>query len=460
MSRFEVGAHTVKCSFVVENEEMWCPADKQDGHHIDVYRSIEGKVPMSAEGVILAPVQRQRPISVFTSLSTFTGLGGMDLGLEAAGFKNLAAVEWDESARRSIVANRCGWNLLRDGDIAEVADSLCPRDLGVARGDLDLLVGAPPCQPYSKAAQWAPGSRRGLDDRRGQYLDDFLKLLDSFRPKVALIENVRGFVGGTTSALPYITSVLSGLAMVGSKYRVEHRVLDAADFGVPQRRHRAIVVITRLDRPFVWPAPGGPSTAWDAIGSQAFDEVAPSAVGKWASLLASIPEGENYLWHTRRGGGESLFGYRTRYWSFLLKLAKDAPSWTLPAQPGPSTGPFHWDNRPLRVQEILRLQSFPADWIVEGSSRLERVRQVGNATPPLLAEAVGLAVIAHLKGAQQVMAPSKFLIESQGRIPPPKLPSPVPAEFRGLVGKYADHPGKGRGPGATRSARLFDTKSV
>src|SRR4051794_35320385 len=114
----------------------------------------------------------------FTCVSTFTGLGGMDLGLESAGLRHLAAVEWDGAARRSIKANgRDGaWHLLATGDIEQVAQELEPPDIGLKRGDLDVLVGAPPCQPYSKAAQWTRGARKGLDDRRGQYLHDLLIL--------------------------------------------------------------------------------------------------------------------------------------------------------------------------------------------------------------------------------------------------------------------------------------------
>src|SRR4029078_5650811 len=89
------------------------------------------------------------------------------------------------------------------------------------------------------------------------------------------------------------------------------------------------------------------TTTWDAIGHLSNREVdeplAPA--GKRAGLLPSSPEGNNYLWHTPRGGGKPLFGWRTRYWSFLLKLAKDKPSWTLQAQTGPATGPVHWPNR-------------------------------------------------------------------------------------------------------------------
>src|SRR6185312_12245754 len=107
--------------------------------------------------------------------------------------------------------------------------------------------------------------------------------------------------------------------------------------------------------------------------------------GKWADLLPSIPPGMNYLWHTDRGGGEPLFGWRRRYWSFLLKLAPDQPSWTIQAQPGPATGPFHWDNRRLTGREMARLQTFPDDIQITGSLA-DAQRQIGNAVPSLLAE--------------------------------------------------------------------------
>lgn len=391
-------------------------------------------------------------VNRLTSLSTFTGLGGMDLGLEAAGFDVAASVEWDEGARRSIKANRGDrWNLLPQGDIAVVADVLAPADLGMSAGDLDLLAGAPPCQPYSKAAQWVAGARRGLRDQRGQYLDDYLTLLMRFEPKVGLIENVRGFVQGRTSAIEHIERFLAATPRNGPRYRLLHRVVDAADCGVPQVRSRAILVLTRIDREFDWPEPLPRRTAWDAIGSDDFDEPEPAMRGRWADVLASIPEGDNYLWHTSRGGGAELFGYRTRYWSFLLKLAKNRPSWTLPAQPGPATGPFHWNSRPLRIQEMLRLQSFPATWAVEGETRSDRVRLVGNATPPLLAEAIGRALRAHITGQPFREEPLELRIPFAGMPPDPTPPLPLPDRFQSMVGERAAHPGPGKGPGARRS---------
>ena len=107
--------------------------------------------------------------------------------------------------------------------------------------------------------------------------------------------------------------------------------------------------------------------------------------------LPSIPEGENYLWHTARGGGIELFGWRRRYWNFLLKLAKDRPSWTIQAQPGPSVGPFHWKNRRLSNRELCRLQTIPDGYSVVGGIRAAH-KQIGNAVPSALAEVLALAI--------------------------------------------------------------------
>jgi DNA (cytosine-5)-methyltransferase 1 len=213
-----------------------------------------------------------------------------------------------------------------------------------------------------------------------------------------------------------------------------------------------------MEHPFVWPGLSEPRVAWDAIGDLEPELDLPELKGKWATLLPTVPEGQNYLWHTDRGGGEQLFGYRTRYWSFLLKLAKDQPSWTLPAHPGPSTGPFHWDNRPLSVRELLRLQSFPADWMVEGT-RVEQVRQVGNATPPLLAEAIGRSVAAHIAGVATPADDRTLEIPMCRPIPPAHRVKPLPASYRTLIGYHADHPGHGLGPGATQNKSQVESPS-
>ena len=386
-----------------------------------------------------------------TVLSAFSGLGGLDLGLEAAGFRHVGCIEQDDIARRSLKANRSDdWLLLDPGDITLLAKTLDPSMLGIKRRELGLLAGGPPCQPFSKAAQWSTAARVGLRDTRSQCLFDFLTLVEVFLPKVLLIENVSGFIQGEVSALGLIEERLRVINQAqGTRYEIQKRVVDAADYGVPQYRHRALLIACRDGEVIRWPKPthtSGAVTAWDAIGDlQLEDEEIPKLVGKWSELLPSIPEGQNYLWHTDRGEGEPIFGYRTRFWSFLLKLKKSQPSWTLPAQPGPSTGPFHWDNRPLAIRELLRLQSFPASWIVEGDHR-SQVRQVGNATPPLLAEVAGRALAAQLFGEQFQGRRLSHRMELAVHIPAARARRPIPEEFMRLVGDHPAHPGSGKGP--------------
>ncbi len=380
-------------------------------------------------------------------LSTFSGLGGMDLGLEVAGFESLGCLEWDGDARRSLKANRGdAWPMIGAGDIAVDGAALTPRRLGVKRGELDLLAGAPPCQPFSKAAQWNSASRKGLDDPRYDYIANFFDIASRFAPKFILIENVQGYVQGPTSALPELELLTQELATATRRsYFLDWTVLDAADYGVPQNRKRAIVVITDQNN-FEWPHPTEQRrTVWDAIGNPPAGQEITPASGHWADLLATIPEGQNYQWHTDRGGGYPLFGYRTRYWSFLQKLDRASPAPTLAASPGPSTGPFHWDNRPLSVWEMLRLQSFPSGWRVEGDRR-SQVKQIGNATPPLLAEQIGRRIAASLgrpmpSGDPQLSIPRNP--EPMGLL---RTASTLPDKYLDRVGSHDPHPGSGLGP--------------
>ncbi len=233
-------------------------------------------------------------------------------------------------------------------------------------------------------------------------------------------------------------------------YKLKWAVLDSASYGVPQHRRRAIGVASRSGEEFVFPAPSHvekPITAWDAIGDLATPDEGVLPLGTWATgLLPSIPEGGNYQWLTSHGGGEEVFGYRTRYWSFLLKLAKDRPSWTLSASAGPSTGPFHWSNRQLTVKERLRLQSFPDNWSLIGSTRAQ-VRMVGNAAPPLLAEVIGREIVRQLIDCDATYSHRPLMLRSRKRtIPEPTAPLGVPDHLRHLIGKKKSHPGAGLGP--------------
>lgn len=380
-------------------------------------------------------------------LSAFSGIGGLDLGLERAGFSIVGAIENDAAARHSLALNQPRLRFLEPHDIEEVAQGLVPGDLGIEKGALALLAAGPPCQPFSKAAQWARTGALGLNDDRTSCLNGLLTLIERFLPHAVLLENVPGFAKGGSSALPFLEERLAAVNhRSDTRYRLSHRVLDAADFGVPQRRRRAIIVLLRNGEALDWPAAthrDRPVRAWDALRGVR-PEAAPAPSGRFAGLLPSVPEGMNYQYFTERGEGPSLFGYRRRFWSFLLKLAKAEPAWTVPANPGPATGPFHWESRPLAPEEILRLQSFPSSWRLKGAYRVQ-VRQAGNATPPLLAELLGRSIARQVFGVDH-RGPLELAIARTARMPSPTRPKPVPEKYLSRLGEHPPHPGPGRGP--------------
>jgi DNA (cytosine-5)-methyltransferase 1 len=287
----------------------------------------------------------------------------------------------------------------------------------------------------------------------------YLKVLEYALPKILLLENVRGLAsnGENIGGLQFFADGLRNINRKrGSAYEAQVLHLNAARFGVPQSRERVFVIADIDGRTFHVPsATHGDEdhlepflTAWDAIGDLDGkdwpSELEP--VGKWAGLLKSIPEGKNYLWHTQRGGGEPLFGWRTRYWSFLLKLSKHKPSWTIQAEPGPATGLFHWRSRLLSTQELARLQTFPDGYQFVGNRRSAH-RQIGNAVPCALSELLGLEIRRQLLGELEVHRPLTLVPHRKGDCPPAHPPQAVPYGYLNLRGDHADHPGKGLGPG-------------
>lgn len=404
-------------------------------------------------------------------LSLFTGAGGLDLGLEAAGFEINGCVEWDADARRTLELNRPEWQIADPGDIHAHDPNALLSSFGLKRGEVAIVSGGPPCQPFSKSALWVAGESPGMRDPRASTLRAYLNVVEAALPDVMLLENVRGITsksnGNGRTEDAGVDVLRQGLAGInerhGTRYEPNVLHLDAASYGVPQHRERTFVVAaregTRLSEP---PVTHGTkaglirySTTWDAIAEcDSVKDVDPSLklTGHWAELLPSIPEGRNYLWHTHRGGGEPLFGWRTKYWSFLLKLAKARPSWTLQAQPGPATGPFHWRNRRLTVPEMALLQTFPPAYRFEGSFVSAR-RQVGNAVPAAVGELLGKMVRRAVYGEE--VADSLSLIPPLRDDCPPRHPTrKVPAKYLHLSGEHSDHPGPGKGPRAIqRTAR-------
>ena len=151
-----------------------------------------------------------------------------------------------------------------------------------------------------------------------------------------------------------------------------------------------------------------------------------------------------------------IFGWRRRYWSFLLKLSKRLPSWTLTADPGSAIGPFHWRNRRLSVSEMRRLQTFPDDYQISGSYRAA-LRQLGNAVPSALAERLALEMRRQFFGERRLKARNATLVPPQRGDPPlPERVARVPRKYHSLVGDHEAHPGTGRGYAAVARGEAAD----
>ena len=401
-------------------------------------------------------------------ISLYTGAGGLDFGFEAAGFRTAAALELDPVACRAIRRNRPNWNLI-EGDIHDVSSEEILRAAGLEVGDADVLIGGPPCQPFSKSSYWVSGDALRLDDPRADTLTAYLRVVRDTKPRAFLLENVYGLIyKGKDEGLRHL---LKGVERInretGTSYRVSWKLLNAAHHGVPQLCERVFLIASREGREFAFPCPTHVRpekldllddlepyrTAWDALGDlpQAPNDPSLEVGGKWGALLPSIPEGQNYLWHTNRGGGLRLFGWRTRYWSFLLKLAKSLPSWTIQAQPGSAIGPFHWRSRKLSLREMCRLQTFPDD-VDFDCGRTNTQKMLGNAVPSLLAELLGREIRRQLLGDRLDQGALTLLPPARDATPDPEPVASAPARYRDFIGKHPDHPGEGRLSGRRRAS--------
>ncbi len=396
-------------------------------------------------------------------MSLFTGCGGLDLGLEGSGFSTRLCVEIDEDAKQTLRRNRPRWRISEPGDIHALNPSEILLQAGIYQGELDLLAGGPPCQPFSKSGYWVNGGSARLSDPRASTIRAYLDALEATLPRVLLFENVEGFnFRKKDEGVRLLQHTLDHINhRHGTAYRPKLFLVNAADYGVPQNRKRVFIVAERNGKTFHLPSQTHAPvdqldcddanymphvTAWDAIGDLDNCDwpIELDATGKWADLLPSIPEGHNYLWHTPRSGGTPLFSWRSRYWSFLLKLAKNKPSWTIQAQPGPATGPFHWRNRRLSIRELCRLQTFPDDFVPSGHYKIAH-RQIGNAVPPLIGYLLGLEIRRQLLG-ERVRKTSKFSFNARSSCPRRSPTKNVKKHYLPLQGKHRDHPGTGKGP--------------
>jgi DNA (cytosine-5)-methyltransferase 1 len=358
-------------------------------------------------------------------ISLFSGLGGLDTAVERVAeppltqdgtpgpFRVAVATDYDDLALATFKSNMPGVPVIT-GDIRSLSASELLDRGGLIPGEAALVIGGPPCTPFSKSGFWIEEKRESRDPN-GSLLDDFVRVVAAARPAAFVLENVQGLTYRTHAS--QFHRLLSGLESAG--YRLAWQVLNAAQYGVPQLRRRVFVVGRRDGTPFRFPAPthagwsereflGDVSLKSFVTAKEALSDLLPGTPepgevvdGTFGELAAEVPPGQNYLWHTDRGGGRPVFKWRSRYWTFLLRLTPDRPATTIQAQPGPWVGPFHWENvsspagpraRRLRVPELLALQTFPSTFVVplpeKVKDRVAVQRQIGNAVPVELGKAV------------------------------------------------------------------------
>lgn len=364
-------------------------------------------------------------------VSLFSGAGGLDLAVERADAEPLepsdrgngllrvaAATDYNAPALATLASNFTSTQTLA-GDIRQVSTTELLEVAGLKRAEPVLVVGGPPCTPFSKSGFWLEDKRESRDPN-ASLLDEYVRVVRDSRPEAFILENVQGLTYKTHQE--QFQRLLRGLSELG--YNPQWKVLLAADYGVPQLRRRVFVVGRRDGIAFNFPEPT--HSGWSerdrrvdetkiphVTSARAFEGLPHLAIasseeiveGSYADLAAEVPPGQNYLWHTDRFGGRNAFEWRSRYWTFLLRLDPNRPSTTLQAQPGPWVGPFHWENvrnnegtmraRRLRVNEMLRIMSFPDDFKISGT-RSDVQRQLGNAVPVELGKAVVRALMTQL----------------------------------------------------------------
>ena len=322
------------------------------------------------------------------NIELFAGAGGLALGLEKAGIVGVEYVEYNHAACNTLRKNRPNWNVV-EGDIHSV-------DFTKYKGEIELVSGGAPCQAFSYA-----GKKLGFGDTRGTLFAEFARCVKEVMPKMFLFENVKGLLnhdGGRTFATIKKEFENSG-------YTVQYQVLNACYYGVGQKRERLIVIGIRNDLTskieFIFPKPDEKWTVLQDILKDVPESPFQPYSEKKKKIMELVPPGgcwvnlpdeiaKEYL-------GKSYYSQGGKR-GMARRIAWDEPCLTLTTSPSQKqTERCHPDEtRPFTVREYARIQSFPDEWVFEGSLG-EQYKQIGNAVPVELARRIGLQIVKALK---------------------------------------------------------------
>ena len=346
-------------------------------------------------------------------ISLFSGAMGLDIGLEKAGLNVVIGQDFDASCVKTMRTN--GYRVM-EGDIREIT----PQDLlgmtGLSVGEPFLVCGGPPCQPFSTA-----GKRLGINDPRGSLFMDFIRMIDYIRPRFFIMENVKGIISAPLKHVSVaerdendpeqrlgtvLDVILAEFEKLG--YKTVYGLLDAVNYGVPQFRERFVLIGSRDNENIFLPVPThfhmhqNKEYQWQTVRSDIKDleedngECAAFSEER-LKFLKMVPEGGNWrdlpkdVIPIAMGGAYKSGGGKV---GFYRRLSYDQPSPTVVTSPvQKATMMCHpTQDRPLSVKEYARIQQFPDNWIFTGTTA-SKYRQIGNAVPIGLAEAIGKAVL-------------------------------------------------------------------
>ncbi len=337
------------------------------------------------------------------AISLFSGAGGLDVGSFMAKVPVICSTDIDSDSIQTLKLNTLFSSTeIIEGDLHKIDSSVFQDVLQHHSYDRFIVIGGAPCQPFSKAGYWVGHkTRKGINDPRATLVNEYLRVVTDLHPNGFVFENVESLLHPTNKSI--VDTFINIVTANG--YKTTIIKANALDYGVPQKRHRIFIIgiigefkeshprkthckpeecaSTGL-KPYV--------NVGEVIkgfgGPEYFEPEEVTENGTYGLDLREIPPGMNYkaltAWY---GYPNPKFVAEKRYWSFLLKLSPDKPSWTITAQPGPWIGPFHWDNRRLRVPEVAAIQTFPKNYKFYGTRRSVQ-KQIGNAVPPLMGKAM------------------------------------------------------------------------
>jgi DNA (cytosine-5)-methyltransferase 1 len=352
---------------------------------LDELRRAHEKYVNGNNGASRYSILTKKNMSKYRSIELFAGAGGLALGLENAGFQHELLVEIDKMAAATLKKNRPEWNV-------SCADA---REISFAGMSADIVTGGFPCQAFSFA-----GSQLGFEDARGTLFFEMARCIKEVQPKIAVGENVKGLLAHDNGKT--LKTMLSILDELG--YRVAHRVLRAQYLDVPQKRERLVIIAVRkdLDFPIYFPREKDYTVSMREALQNVPDSLGQQYPARKREILDLVPPGGYWrdlpleLQKEYMAGSFHLGGGKT---GMARRLSWDEPSLTLTCSPAQKqTERCHpEETRPLNVREYARIQTFPDDWIFEGSTAAQ-YKQIGNAVPVNLGFHIGACLMAMLDG--------------------------------------------------------------